>query len=168
MSVSPNENAPAPASSSSWQRRGNTAQWISAVAACAALIGFFIQVNSIRSNAREANARQLYGSYMEAGLKYPEFLKPDYGAIKADATKLAQYRWFVAYFLFAYDEVFHALGEDGWVQAFRLELRPHLPLLCGEGRALILSQYYSRTAEILKEEIQAAKAAVPECANARL
>ncbi|MBN8935380.1 MAG: hypothetical protein J0I13_03535, partial [Rhizobiales bacterium] len=111
---------------------------------------------------------QLYGAYMEAGLKYPQFLRPDYEAIKADPTRLTQYRWFVSYFLFAYDDVFHALGEEGWVQAFRAELRPHLPLLCSEVRAQSLLQYYSRTADIVKDEIRAAKGTVPECANARL
>jgi hypothetical protein len=104
---------------------------------------------------------------MEAGLKYPEFLKPDYEAIKANPTRLAQYRWFVSYFLFAYDEVFHALGEEGWVPAFRAELRPHLPLLCSEVGPQSLLQYYARTAEIVKEEIVAAKATVPECAKVR-
>ena len=69
------------------------------------------------------------------------------------------------YFLFAYDEVFHAVGEEGWVQAFRAELRPHLPLLCGMGQQLILSQYYARTAELLKAEMRAARNTVPECAN---
>ncbi|HWL31422.1 MAG TPA: hypothetical protein VNQ50_04750 [Xanthobacteraceae bacterium] len=168
MSVSPNVNAPAPTSIPWWQRRGNTAQWISAVAACIALIGFLLQLNAIRANAREANARQLYGAYMEAGLKYPQFLRPDYEAIKADPTKLTQYRWFVSYFLFAYDDVFHALGEEGWVQAFRAELRPHLPLLCSEIRAQSLLQYYSRTADIVKDEIRAAKSTVPECAHPQI
>jgi hypothetical protein len=169
MSVSPKPADSASASTSPWwQRRGNIAQWVSAVAASIALIGFLVQLNAIRSNAREANARQLYGAYIEAGLKYPEFLKPDYEAIKANPIKLTQYRWFVSYFLFAYDDVFHALGEDGWVQAFRAELRPHLPLLCSEMRAESLLQYYSRTADIVKEEMRAAKGTVPECANARL
>jgi len=168
MSVSPNVNAPPSTNFPWWQKRGNTAQWISAMAACVALVGFLIQVNAIRSNAREANARQLYSSYMDAGLKHPEFLKPDYEAIKADPTRLTQYRWFVSYFLFTYDDVFHALGEDGWVQAFRTELRPHLPLLCSEMRPQSLLQYYSRTADIVKEEMRAAKGTVPECANVQL
>jgi hypothetical protein len=151
-----------------WQWRGNWAQWVSAVVACIALAGFFLQLNAIRSNSREANARQLYGSYMDAGLRYPEFLRPDYAAIKANETHLAQYRWFVQYFLFAYDEVFYALGEEGWLQAFRTELRPHLPLLCDLGRENILAQYYSRTAEIVRSEVRAAKETVPECTNVQL
>ena len=152
----------------SWQWRGNWAQWVSAVVACIALAGFFLQLNAIRGNSREANARQLYGAYLEAGLAHPEFLKPDYAAIKVNDTRLAQYRWFVQYLLFAYDEVFHALGEEGWLQAFRTELRPHLPLLCDLGRENILAQYYPRTVEIIRSEMRAAKATVPECANVQL
>jgi hypothetical protein len=151
-----------------WQWRGNWAQWVSAIVACVALASFFLQLNAIRNNSREANARQLYSGYMDAGLRYPEFLKPDYAAIKTNETRLAQYRWFVQYLLFAYDEVFNALGEDGWLQAFRSELRPHLPLLCDLGRENILAQYYSRTAEIVRAEIRAAKESLAECANVRL
>lgn len=172
MSDAPNTAAAAPAevkpATAPWQRRGNTAQWISALAACIALVGVLLQLNIIRSNSREASARQLYGAYMEAALKYPEFLRPDYPAIKTNPTRLAQYRWFVSYFLFAYDEIFHSVGEDGWVQAFRNELRPHLPMLCETGGADFLSMYYPRTAEIVRQQINAAKPSVPECANAGL
>jgi hypothetical protein len=157
-----------PPRGAAWQRRGNTAQWISAVAACVALTGFLLQINAIRANSREASARQLYGSYMDAALKYPEFLAPDYAAIKSNPTRLAQYRWFVLYFLFAYDEVFHSVGEEGWVPAFRGELRPHLPMLCEWAGTTFPHGYYARTVEIVRAEVQAAKQTVPECANAKL
>ncbi len=151
-----------------WQKRNTIAQWVSALAASLALIGFLVQLNSIRLTSREGTARQLYGNYMEAGLRYPEFLAPDYASIKSDRKQLAQYRWFVLYLLFAYDEIFHAVGEEGWDQAFRIDLRPHLPLLCDMEKQDFLSQYYARTSNIVRSEMRAARTSVPECANVTL
>ena len=151
-----------------WQKRNTIAQWISAVVAAGALIGFFVQLNAVKVTTREGTARQLYGNYMDAGLRYPEFLVPDYASIKSDRKQLAQYRWFVLYMLFVYDEIFHAVGAEGWAQAFRTELRPHLPVLCDMEKQGFLSQYYPRTAEIVRAEMRAARTSVPECANLTL
>ena len=87
--------APAPAEErqsalATWQRRNTFAQWVSALAACVALAGIFLQLKSSTNSSRESSARQLYGNYMEAGLRYPEFLAPEYQRIKADAKQLVQ------------------------------------------------------------------------------
>ena len=54
------------------QRWGNIAQMVSAVAALCAVVGVIVQLYLIRGNAKEASARQVYMSYSEATLKYPQ------------------------------------------------------------------------------------------------
>jgi hypothetical protein len=74
--------------------------WAQIVSAVVAVFGFGVvalQVNLLRSNAREAAARQVYMSSSEAQLRHPNLSEPDMAAIRADRLKFVMYKNFVAY-----------------------------------------------------------------------
>lgn len=84
-------------SPSTWhQQWGNVAQIVSAVAALCAVIGVIFQLYLIRGNAKETSARQVYMSYSEATLKYPELSQPNFDNIKADPVEYVRYKNYVA------------------------------------------------------------------------
>ena len=114
-----------------WQSFGNASQIGSALAAIGALAFIAFQVSQIEVNSRKANARQVYLAYSNAGLAYPELLRPaDYGAIRANPTKFEQYKWYVAMMIYAYDEMIDAAHDEGWITSFQYELPDHFALLC--------------------------------------
>lgn len=83
-------------SASNWHPQwGNVAQIVSAVAALCAVEVIF-QLSFIRGNAKEASARQVYMSYSEATLKYPELSQPNYEKIKADPVEYVRYKNYVS------------------------------------------------------------------------
>jgi hypothetical protein len=75
------------------------------VAALCAVIGVIVQLYLIRNNARETSARQVYMSYSEATLKYPELSQPNLDKIKADSVEYVRYKNYVSHMLFAFDEI---------------------------------------------------------------
>jgi hypothetical protein len=81
------------------QRWGNIAQLVSAIAALCAVVGVIVQLYLIRSNAKEASARQVYMSYSEATLKYPQLSEPNLEKIKSDPVEYARYKSFVGHML---------------------------------------------------------------------
>ncbi len=114
-----------------WQSFGNASQIGSALAAIGALAFIAWQVSQIEVNGRKANARQVYLAYSNAGLQYPEYLRPaDYGAIRQNAVKFEQYKWYVAMMIYAYDEMIDAAHDEGWIKSFDYELPDHMALLC--------------------------------------
>ncbi len=114
-----------------WQAFGNLSQMISAIAAVLALAFITYQVSQIEINGRKANARQVYLAYSNAGLKYPEFLRPEnYAQIRQDPVKFEQYKWYVAQMMFAYDEMISSAGDTSWIASFNYELPDHMALLC--------------------------------------
>ena len=83
-------------SASNWHLQWrNVAQTVSAVAALCAVVGVIFQLSFIRGNAKEASARQVYMSYSEATLKYPELSQPNYEKIKADPVEYVRYKNYV-------------------------------------------------------------------------
>ena len=114
-----------------WQAAGNLSQIVSAVAAVGALVFIAWQVSQIEVNSRKANARQVYLAYSDAGLRYPEFLRPaDFAAIKRDPLKFEQYKWYVTQMMFAYDEMISVAKDKSWIASFDYELPDHFALLC--------------------------------------
>lgn len=114
-----------------WQAFGNLSQMASAIAAIVALAFIAYQISQIEINGRKANARQVYLSYSNAGLKYPEFLRPEaYAQIRQDPVKFEQYKWYVTQMMFAYDEMISAAGDKSWIASFNYELPDHMALLC--------------------------------------
>jgi hypothetical protein len=79
--------------------RSNWAQITSAWVGVVAIVGVAWQAYAIRQNFSESSARQVYMSYSESVLKYPEFTEPDLAQIKKDPVKYVQYKSFVSHML---------------------------------------------------------------------
>ena len=114
-----------------WQRLGNVSQMVAGFGSLGALIFVAWQVSQIEINSRKADARQVYLAYSEAGMRYPEFLRPqNYAAIRQDEVKFEQYKWYVTQMIMAYDEVIGVARDRNWITAFDYELPDHTALLC--------------------------------------
>lgn len=113
-----------------WQALGNVAQIVAAIGSLGALLFVAWQVSQIEVNSRKAYARQVYLAYSDAGMKYPEFLRPNYAAIRQDDVKFEQYKWYVTQMILAYDEMIDAARDPIWIKGFDYELPDHLALLC--------------------------------------
>ena len=81
---------------------------------CCAVVGVIFQLSFIRGNAKEASARQVYMSYSEATLKYPELSQPNYEKIKADPVEYVRYKNYVSHMLFAFDEILSVYDTPEW------------------------------------------------------
>jgi hypothetical protein len=110
--------------------QSNWAQIISAVVGIFGFAVVAVQVNLLRSNAREAAARQVYMSYSEAQLRHPDLTEPDITALRADRVKFVLYKNFVAHMLFAYDEIFAVYDHEEWRRSFAQEVRYHMDYIC--------------------------------------
>ena len=113
-----------------WQALGNVAQIVAAIGSLGALLFVAWQVSQIEVNSRKAYARQVYLAYSDAGMKYPEFLRPNYVAIRQDEVKFEQYKWYVTQMILAYDEMIDAARDPIWIKGFDYELPDHIALLC--------------------------------------
>jgi len=141
---------------------GNTAQIVSAVVAAVALVFVAYQVWSIRATARIATARQVYMSYSESQLRYPNMVEPDLPRLRLEPEEWVRYKNFVAHMLFAYDEILGVYDEPEWRLSFTEEVRPHLPYICNDMPAALDATYFSKMRELLKaERAKCAAAAKP-------
>jgi hypothetical protein len=113
-----------------WQAFGNMAQIVAAIGSVGALAFVAWQVSQIEANNRKANARQVYLAYSEAGMRYPEYLRPNYAQIRRDPVKFEQYKWYVTQMILAYDEMIAVAGDPVWIKGFDYELPDHTALLC--------------------------------------
>ena len=114
-----------------WQGLGNLSQMVAAIGSLGALLFIAWQVSQIEINSRKANARHVYLAYSDAGMRYPEFLRPqNYAAIRQDQVKFEQYKWYVTQMIMAYDEMIDAAHDPNWIKGFHYELPDHVALLC--------------------------------------
>ena len=113
-----------------WQALGNAAQIIAAVGSVGALTFVAWQVTQIETESRKANARQVYLAYSAAGMKYPEYLRPNFAVIRQDPVKFEQYKWYVTQMILAYDEMIAVANDPVWIKGFDYELPDHIALLC--------------------------------------
>ena len=114
-----------------WQGLGNLSQMVAAIGSLGALLFVAWQVSQIEVNSRKANARHVYLAYSEAGMRYPEFLRPqNYAEIRQDEVKFEQYKWYVTQMIMAYDEMIDAAPDPNWIKGFDYELPDHVALLC--------------------------------------
>jgi len=137
---------------SGWsQKWGNVAQMVSAVAALCAVVGVVFQLNLIRGNAKDASARQVYMSYSEATLKYPELSELNLDKLKADPLQYGRYKNFVGLMLFAYDEILSVYDTPEWRNSFNEDLSHHLKYLCESTAARQDEMYFKKMRELLRE-----------------
>jgi hypothetical protein len=141
-----------PAKPSFASKHGNSAQIASAVIAAAALVFVAYQVWSIRANARIATARQVYMSYSESLLRYPNLVEPNLQKLRADPDEWVRYKNFVAHMLFAYDEILGVYDEPEWRRSFEEDVRFHLPYICADLPAALDDTYFAKMRVLLKAE----------------
>jgi hypothetical protein len=129
----------------------NWAQVASAIVAAIALLAIYYQVSTLRANAQHAAARQVYMSYSDSVLRFPEFAEPHLDEIKKDHLKFVQYRSYVSLMLFAYDEIL-ALGvTPEWLASIKLDLLEHKDYLCEENQKEFYEVYHRRMRDLLAE-----------------
>ena len=141
MADSPTEKRP----------KSNWAQIFSALIAGFAVVGVMAQVYYISNNFREAAARQVYMSYSEAALRYPEYSEPDLPEIKADPKKFIQYKNYVAHLLFAYDEMLEVYDKPEWRRSFDDDIRYHTRYICEDMPPTLDETYLGKVRKLLKE-----------------
>jgi hypothetical protein len=131
--------------------RSNWAQITSAWLGVIAIVGVAWQAYAIRQNFRESAARQVYMSYSESILKYPEFTEPDLAQLKKDPVKYVQYKNFVSHMLFAYDEILVVYDKPEWRKSFEDDLKYQMPYLCNETPSDYDATYFEKLRRLLKE-----------------
>jgi hypothetical protein len=130
--------------------KSNRAQITSAWVGVVAVVGVGWQAYAIRQNFSESAARQVYMSYSESILKYPEFTEPDLSELRKDRVKYVQYKNFVAHMLFAYDEIFVVYDKPEWRKSFEDDLKYQMPYLCNETPPDYDSMYSEKLRRLLK------------------
>lgn len=134
-------------------RHGNTAQIVSALVSILGFAVVAMQVNLIRTNAREAAARQVYMSYSESALRYPNFVEPDVDRLHAgNPEEWIRYKSFVAHMLFAYDEIFVVYDDPEWHRSFEGDVRYHRRYICKWLPESSDESYFKRMRGMLKAE----------------
>ena len=138
--------------------------------ASVALLGFvaiLFQINEIRSNNREAGARQAFLGYTDLAFKNPQFSLPDYDAIKKrPKSEQVQYESFISYFLYSCEEAIAAFTDKReWQASCDYDLKYHLPFLCEKNAAepAYLSTYGNETQKWIKASMQQAGVIAPDC-----
>jgi hypothetical protein len=131
--------------------QSNWAQITSAWVGIIAIAGVAWQAYAIRQNFRESAARQVYMSYSESILKYPEFTEPDFPELKKDPLKYVQYKSFVAHMLFAYDEILAVYDRPEWRKSFEDDLKFHMAYLCNDTPPDYDALYFEGLRRLLKE-----------------
>jgi hypothetical protein len=131
--------------------RSNWAQITSAWVGVIAIAGVAWQAYAIRQNFSESAARQVYMSYSESILRYPEFTEPDLSQLKKDPVKYVQYKNFVSHMLFAYDEILAVYDKPEWRKSFADDLKFQMPYLCNETPPDYDATYFENLRRLLKE-----------------
>lgn len=144
-----------------YQRWGTIAQLISATISVAVLCAVIFQARLIRDNATRANARQVYMSYSEAMLRYPQFSEPDLQKIKTNPIEYVRYKNFVAHMLFAYDEILTTEDGPEWEKSFQDDLSVQMPYICSDTTPEYYDMYFPRMRKLLLD----AKAKCPPSAT---
>ena len=137
---------------------GNGAQIASALVAAFALFFIWQQVTLItksseqtQRNAQVAHARQVYISYSQLTIQYPELSEPEYDKLKSSPIELVRYKNFVTHMLFAYDEILSTIHDAEWLASFQNDLLPHVKYLCEENAANFYEQFYPKMRTLLME-----------------
>lgn len=128
--------------------------WAQIVSAAVGVLGFgaiSLQINLIRENARISAARQVYMSYSESELRYPEFVEPDLALLRAEPVRYVQYKSFVAHMLFAYDEILSVYDHEEWRRSFAQEARYHMDYLCFGMTPADDATYFPKMRALLQE-----------------
>jgi hypothetical protein len=150
-----------------WQKYGTLAQMAQATVALLGFVAILFQINEIRSNSRQAAARQAFLGYTDLAFKNPKFSSPDYDAIKASShDEQTQYESFVSYFLYSCEEAIAAFDDKReWQASCDYDLKGHLPFLCEKNAAqpAYLATYSRDAQQWIKTSMQQAGVTPPDC-----
>ena len=118
------------------------------IVAAMALGVAWIQLNRNRANQRETTAKATFREFLKLAVEYPELAEGKYQAL-ARAGQKHKYEWFVAYFLWAAEEILD-FDEKGWKRNLEAVAKKHctyfqtsefqneeLPLYNEKARALV-------------------------------
>lgn len=100
---------------------------VTAFAAVAALIGVKIQIDANKRQQQEQSARDIYREFLSLSIGKPEFIEPDYCAIKESASAGA-YENYVEYMLYTADQLL-GVSRD-WEATITEHLSGHREYLC--------------------------------------
>jgi hypothetical protein len=131
--------------------QSNWAQIASAWVGVIAIFGVAWQAYAIRQNFSESAARQVYMSYSESILKYPEFTEPDLAQLKRDPVKYVQYKSFVSHMFFAYDEILAVYDKPEWRKSFEEDVKYQMPYLCNDTPPDYDAMYFEKLRRLLRE-----------------
>ena len=150
-----------------WQKFGTLAQMAQATVALLGFVAILFQINEIRSNNREAGARQVYLGYTDLAFKNPQFSAPDYDVIKKrPVNEQVQYESFVSYFLYSCEEAIAAFADKReWQASCDRDLKNHLRFLCDKdvGDPTYLATYATQTQQWIKASMVQAGVTPPGC-----
>ena len=115
-----------------WKEIGTIISLIlSAVAVCFSVFGLHQNLEFQRENT----AKSVYRDYLQMAVKNPKLAGAEVGLTD-------QYKWFVAYFLWASEEVLkYASNDTGWRETITTQLNWHRDYLCGQGQGFDAALY---------------------------
>ena len=131
--------------------KSNWAQIISAAVGSIAILAVGTQVYFISRNSKESAARQVYMSYSEAALRYPQFVEPDLPKIKTDAIEYVRYKSFFSHMLFAYDEILEVYDTPEWRKSFETDIGFHMAYLCNDTHLADDMSFFKKMRVLLAE-----------------
>ena len=150
-----------------WQKFGTLAQMAQASVALLGFVAILFQINEIRSNNREAGARQVYLGYTDLAFKNPQFSSPDYDTIKKrPKSEQVQYESFVSYFLYSCEEAIAAFNDKReWQASCDHDLKNHLQFLCEKDASdpTYLATYATQTQQWINTSMTQAGVTPPDC-----
>jgi hypothetical protein len=79
------------------------------------------QLHLNRTNQRETTAKTIFREYLKFAFDNPRFAAGDY-----EEGSVEKYRWFVGYFLWAYEEMFAFAKHDrAWMVNLQMQAKAH-------------------------------------------
>lgn len=97
--------------------------------ALVATFGFGVALTQLarnQRNQRETTAKNIFREYLKLALDHPDFATPNYQKLAQTPEQLEKYAWFVAYLLWACEEMLQFAGKDQiWQNNLQLNLNYH-------------------------------------------
>src|SRR5579863_5176231 len=97
--------------------------------ALVATFGFGVALTQLarnQRNQRETTAKNIFREYLKLAFDHPDFATPNYQKLAQTPEQLEKYAWFVAYLLWACEEMLQFASKDQiWQNNLQLNLAYH-------------------------------------------
>jgi hypothetical protein len=103
------------------------ASLLTVIIAIAALIGVKYQVDASFQVQREQSAKEIYREYLNISISNPDYVSPDYCALKK-SNKWPAYTSYVEYTLYTAEQVLDM--DPNWSETFKANLEDHQDYIC--------------------------------------